>query len=121
MQYEKEFTQFVKQLPPAELGRLKETMNTLLQRQKVEEAEKYKSLRLSPSEAADIVEKGGYSTILLVNFGLDCLRYFRTHVMDLEPSARKLWTIAFLVEAGRIIGIRQERARRKERKHERAY
>lgn len=114
-----EFAQIVKQLPPVELDKLKETMNILLQRQKTEEAEKYKSLRLSPFEVTDIISKGGGSNVLMLDFGIDCLRYYKPHIMDSDLSARRLWTIAFLVEAGRIMGIRQERARRKERRHER--
>lgn len=114
-----EFKQLIKQLPPAELDKLKETMNILLQQQKVEEAEKYKSLSLSPFEITDIISKSEGPNVLMIDFGIDCLKYYKPHVMDFDPYARRLFTIAFLVEAGRIMGIRQERARRKERRHER--
>lgn len=118
-QTEDAFVQIIHQISQENLEKLKETMNILLQRQNTEEAEKYKSFRLSPFEVTDIISKGGGSNVLMLNFGIDCLRYYKPHIMDSDPSARRLWTIAFLVEAGRIMGIRQERARRKECKHER--
>lgn len=113
MTQEAEFAQIVRQLPPESLKEIKKVLEALFDQQKAAEAKKYESLRITPFEAVKISRIGECDIALLAAFGLDCLRYNKANVNHLDMGSRVIYGIALLLEAGCIIGIRQERARRK--------
>lgn len=117
---EEEFGAFMEKMGPEELDQLGGIMEGMLKRQKASEAEKYKSLLTPPSEAMEIIHKAGGSTLLMVDYGQDLLRYLRAEYQQFGERALELWSLGYLLEAGRIIGMRQERARRRRSKPRKA-
>lgn len=90
----------------------------MLNGQKAQEAVKYKdAFPLPPAEIAGLIEKNGGGSLLSIEYGLDALRYYAPHLMGCDASTRMLYTVSYLLEAGKIIGIKQERARRRAGKH----
>lgn len=117
MKYAKELTALLKNTDDEIIEALTVLCKALLEDQKKIEASKYEDLLLPPSEAADIFRASNGSTLHMIQYGLDALRYYNPELMSFDASTRMLWTVAFLLEAGKIIGKRQERARRRAGKH----
>lgn len=109
-----EMRALIKNVDPEILEVLTKLAKAMLDDQKAQEAVKYKTLLISPAEAADIIAKDGGPTVLTVSFGLDALRYYNAKGI-MSDDSRMLWAVGCLLEAGRIIGIRQERARMRAR------
>lgn len=115
--YETEMKDLVKHFDEQTLDALTRLMESMLENQKVIEAERYREMGISPAEAVEIIEKGEAPDRIDVDFCADAMRYYRTKHLYLSPDSLAFWSLPMLLEAGRIMGIRQERARRREQQH----
>lgn len=118
MKYEKELKALLRNTDDNILDALIKIMEAMLESQKAQEAERFKDdFPLPPAEIAELVKRSGGGTVLSIEYGLDALRYYAPEFMRCAPETRMLWTVSYLLEAGKIIGIKQERARRRAGKH----
>lgn len=118
MKHEKELIALIKNIDDEILEALTKIMEAMLEDQKAQEAEKYAAaFPLPPAEIAEIIENNGGGSILSIEYALDAIRYYAPHLMRCDAETRMLWTVSYLLEAGKIIGIKQERARRRAGKH----
>lgn len=114
MKYEKELRALLRNTDDEIIEALTKIMEAMLEGQKAQEAEKYKdAFPMPPAEIAGLIEKSGGGTLLSIEYGLDALRYYAPNFMRCDASTRMLWTVSYLLEAGKIIGIKQERERRR--------
>lgn len=102
-----------KNADPNILDMLSDVMKDMLKQQKAQEAEEYKDLTISPAEAAEIVLKDRGDFYHMTRFALDMIRYYIAYSPvpfdALTKEGRALYIVYALLEAGRIIGVRQER------------
>lgn len=118
MKYEKELRALLRNTDDEIIETLTKIMEAMLEGQKAQEAEKYKdAFPLPPAEIAEIIKKSEAGSLLSIEYGLDALRYYESEIMRYDLETRMLWTVSYLLEAGKIIGIKQERARRRAGKH----
>ena len=90
----------------------------LVKQQEPQEAEEYNDLMISPAEAAEIVKKEGGDFQHMTRFALDMIRHYIDEPspvpFDALTDRYKAAQIAYaLLEAGRIIGVRQQRAKQR--------
>lgn len=110
---EAEMNTLLKGIDEDTLSEMTRIMGKMVEAQKAREAEHYREMRLSPAEAVEIIERDGGPTLPAVNFATDAFRYFRAKHLRHSAETRTLFSMGMPLEAGRIMGIRQERARRK--------
>ena len=114
-QNETQMKTLLKNIDEQTLDALTRIMEAMLKDQEAQEAQRYRDMGISPAEAVEIIEASDSLTMLDLNFCTDAMRYYRAKHLNLSPDTLALWSMAMLLEAGRIIGIRQERARLKAR------
>lgn len=109
---EHEMREIIKRIDPAIIDTLTILAADMLEKQKDQETQKYESLLISPFEVSEIVTKQGCSDTMMIDFAMDAIKYYRANLLGCDTASAALWIAGFLIEAGRIIGIRQERAKK---------
>lgn len=112
-QYEAQMKALLNNIDDQALDALNMIARSILEDQKAQEAQRYREMGISPAEAVEIIEASDSLTMLDISFCMDAMRYYRAEHLNLSPETLSLWSMAMLLEAGRIMGVRQERARLK--------